>query len=380
MAFLGYLTLILVIIHFAIPLLYFVCLRRRVEDLWKLEIRNDYEPKIAVIVPTYNEAPRIKERLENIKNQNYPRKKLRVIVVDSASIDKTAEIARNWASKNRSLKVKVIEEGERRGKILALNYAFKHVPENTDVVIFTDADCKWKMDALKNAAKYFSDTSVGAVTCCIYPYEDLGKGLEDTYRYYNNMVRVAESKIWSTPIAHGPFLAFRRILLWKMGRLPTWSKADDSTPASLVVFMGYRAIAAPDVIAYEYVPVSLKGNLVRRIRRAQHLIQHFLRTRKKVREMGLEPRKPFKYIFQMEKFLHIVNPWILLSAAAPLLILVFVYELYFGLLLAGMVGLGVSVSKTLRMWLLTQVVLAYAFLKNLFGETEMWEPIRESRG
>ena len=45
----------------------------------------NYTPKILIIVPTYNEAGFIEKKLSNIYEQEYPRGKLEVIVIDSAS-------------------------------------------------------------------------------------------------------------------------------------------------------------------------------------------------------------------------------------------------------------------------------------------------------
>ncbi|MEM5873123.1 MAG: glycosyltransferase, partial [Candidatus Aenigmatarchaeota archaeon] len=59
------------------------------------EIKN---PKISVIIPTYNEEKYIEDTLLSIKYQrfNYP---YEIIVSDSNSKDKTIEIAKKYANK-----------------------------------------------------------------------------------------------------------------------------------------------------------------------------------------------------------------------------------------------------------------------------------------
>jgi len=56
----------------------------------------------------------------------------------------------------------------RRGMIPALNYALKHVPGGTELVIFTDSF--WTPDTLRNVTKYFADPTVGAVDVEPEPY------------------------------------------------------------------------------------------------------------------------------------------------------------------------------------------------------------------
>ena len=60
---------------------------------------------VSVVIPAYNEGDYLLSCLESIKNQDYARE-YEVIVVDNASTDNTAEIARDWGAK-------VVYEGKR---------------------------------------------------------------------------------------------------------------------------------------------------------------------------------------------------------------------------------------------------------------------------
>jgi len=87
---------------------------------------------------------------------------------------------------------------------------------------------------------------------------------------------VAESKRHSTLIHNGVLIAYRKKLLEMIGNLPTYTGNNDSTPASLIAFAGYRAIQLDNVIAKE--PLR-SGETKRKIRRAQHLILYFIHTK-----------------------------------------------------------------------------------------------------
>lgn len=54
-----------------------------------MEVNPNYTPKVAVVVPAYNEAGLIRRKLDNIHSQDYPKDKLDVLVVDSANSDGT---------------------------------------------------------------------------------------------------------------------------------------------------------------------------------------------------------------------------------------------------------------------------------------------------
>ena len=52
-----------------------------------------YKPKVAVLIPAYNEEKVIERTVRAALNSNYPN--LRVIVIDDGSKDRTLEVARN---------------------------------------------------------------------------------------------------------------------------------------------------------------------------------------------------------------------------------------------------------------------------------------------
>lgn len=69
-------------------------------------------PKISYCVFTYNEEKNIKDCLESIFSQDYPKKKLEVILVDDKSTDRTLEIARKFP-------VKILISGKKDGDLSA---------------------------------------------------------------------------------------------------------------------------------------------------------------------------------------------------------------------------------------------------------------------
>jgi len=357
-------ALALALTHFSIPLLYYFYLRSRwLSRDWGIMRDPNYRPKVSIIVPTYNEAGLIRGKLDDIASQDYPRELMEVVVVDSASTDGTPNIVREWLGSHRDVRVILIEEGVRRGKAHALNRALEAAMG--DVVVITDVDSTWpSRDTLANALSWFSDPLVGAVTCLKVPAGGF-TGVERGYRDYYNVVRLGESKRFSTPIFHGELAAFRRDLLVKLDGFPVDIGADDSHTATLIAISGFRAIAVDNALCTELVPK--KGYHMWRIRRAQHLIQHFIKA------LGLLSKAPreFKPVLMIETWLHLFNPWLLLAATTILLYKALIGSLTALALLVA--GTALLILKPYRTWVATQVYLVTASIRNLWTREIAWE-------
>ena len=358
------LALMLAGIHCSVPLAYYFYAKKKwLPRPWNVKVDENYKPKISIILPTYNEAKLIESKLDDICKQNYPKSLIEIIVVDSASEDGTPNVVKKWMKGKEGIDVKLLVEDERKGKFNALKKALEQISHESEILVFTDADAFWEPNSLKNAVKYFADVTVGSVTASI-TYEN--ETIENTYRQYFNTLRVAESKIHSVPIHNGPFYAIKVDLIRKIG-LPNFLGSDDSAFGSYVAFTGHRSIQVDDVIVKEPV----RGSQFRRkIRRAQTALTSFLNTKGYAKKMGLYVKSPFEKIWRIELWLHVINPWLLLSSA-----ILFVADAVHGSIIALMLlGLGFVflALKPWRTWVLQQLYLILAMLRNVWTKEIMW--------
>lgn len=88
-------------------------------------------PSISVIIPAYNAEKYIERCLKCITNQNYPKEKMEIIVVDNNSSDNTAHII-------KSFDVRYIFN-EIKGPSASRNMGITQA--NGEYIIFTDSDC-----------------------------------------------------------------------------------------------------------------------------------------------------------------------------------------------------------------------------------------------
>jgi cellulose synthase/poly-beta-1,6-N-acetylglucosamine synthase-like glycosyltransferase len=217
---------------------------------------------------------------------------------------------------------------------------------------------------------WLSDPTVGAVTCVKRPEEKGRLDIEAGYRDFYNIVRIGESKKWSTPIFHGELAAYKKDLLIEIGGFPLDIGSDDNHVATLIAIKGFRAIAVDNAICRELVPK--KGYHMWRTRRAQHLVQHFIKT------LGLlsKASREFKPVLVAEAWLHLFNPWLLLAAATILF-----YKALMGSLTALAVlvaGVVLLILKPYRTWVVTQVYLVIASVRNLWTREIAWEKQEKS--
>lgn len=210
--------------------------------------KGKLEPSISIILPTYNEESTIAKKIENTLWLDYPEYKKEIIVVDSASTDRTVDEARKFT------KVKTIRENERLGKSHALNVALQNA--SGDIVLVTDVDSfSVRKDALLRMTENFADSSVGAVATPII-FSESKKSLirkEAAGIVKGEWVRL--SLLDSIPTGYGEFLAFRKNLVQK---LDVRCLSDDIDISMQVRRKGYRVIAEPNIEIVEPAPAKFK--------------------------------------------------------------------------------------------------------------------------
>ncbi len=364
------------IVHIGVPFGYFGAMRRIASNRgYQLKLKLQEEPTVSILIPTYNESSVIEKKLRNIRETAYPKEKLQVLVVDGASNDNTVELAKN-ALKSSQLQGSVIEESSRKGKSFGLNVALKQA--SGDLICISDAECIWEKNALRNASKYFSDPSIGSVSGIheiTGPHEMLSVGVENSYRSIYRSLRIAESKLDSTPIAEGEIQLFRRN---DLASFDTNVGGDDTSAALSMVGKGLRAISAQDVIFYEPAPIEWRSRFTQKIRRGQHILQAFVSHR----DLLFKPSIFSSVIFPMEFFLYIVNP--ILFVPFVILAAMFLASNLSLLLVTSAGALVVVLVPFLRSaaatYLSNNLTMLAAILQEIRGQKQLtWTKIQDTR-
>ena len=257
-------------------------------------------PKVTILIPVYNEESVIEERVNNILESAYPKEKLEIVIIDSASTDKTRSVI---YSKLQD-KVILVTENERKGKAHAINLALDFA--TGDVVILTDGATLYNKETILHLITPFADSTIGGVSA-IYDVpnreESHASSSEHKFWLHKDNIRILESEIHSTSWLSGEACAFRKGII---NKIQDDTLADDSNIALQVVSKGYRAIVNQDAHFTERSPSQLADYFKIKTRRTLGGLVETLRFK------GLLFNRKYGYfgmiIFPYRFFVYLVSP------------------------------------------------------------------------
>jgi cellulose synthase/poly-beta-1,6-N-acetylglucosamine synthase-like glycosyltransferase len=213
-------------------------------------------PSVSVIVAAYAEAEVIAGRVANLRELQYPRQRLEVIVACDGS-PATAERA-------RAAGADVVLELPRGGKIRAQDAAVER--SHGEIVAFSDANVRWESGALGRLVAPFAQPDVGYVCGDVAFVNERGSNQEGLYWRYEMALRSLESRVRSVTGGNGAIYATRResylIVDPIMGH-------DLSFPFNMVK-RGWRAVYASDAHATEKMVPTIEGEFARKRRMMSH--------------------------------------------------------------------------------------------------------------
>jgi cellulose synthase/poly-beta-1,6-N-acetylglucosamine synthase-like glycosyltransferase len=289
------------------------------------------EPTVSVIVAAYNEESVIARRIENLLSLDYPFDKLTVVISSDASSDRTEEIALQFPG------VSVISN-PRGGKVAAQDRAVRQ--SDSEIVVFSDANCTWAADALRQLVMPFADSEVAYVCGQLKILDAAGGNKEGAYWRYEMVQRGAESRLGSVTGGNGSIYAVRRADYVEVD--PRFG--HDLALPYLMVQSGRRAVYEPAAHAFEKPTPTNESEYLRKVRMFEHCWLIVVRGRM-FRKLGLSYGVAIvshRLLRYGSGLLHLV----LLGTSVALLRSGWVYDAVLAaqlvLLLAAAVGVGLA--------------------------------------
>ncbi|MEO6536855.1 MAG: glycosyltransferase [Candidatus Paceibacterota bacterium] len=221
-------------------------------------------PKVAMIVPCWNEAPTIKANIESLLELNYPADKLFVVVVNDGSTDESKEILD--ANFTNNPRVTVVHQ-ENGGKHSALNTGIA-MAKDAELVGCLDADSFVEKNALREIISCFDNPKVAAATVAMSVFEpkkplEIMQNVEYVLGIALRHILSSVNGIYVTP---GPFSLYRRDIVLKVGGFRFGHQTEDMEMALRLQKEGYWIENAPRARVYTKVPTTVRGLIKQRTR------------------------------------------------------------------------------------------------------------------
>lgn len=361
------------VIPFGVYILYMKRIART--RSWNVKMDSNYEPTVSLVIPTYQEEMTITNKLDNISELDYPKSKMELIIVDSASKDGTVRLVRRWSERHPETKMSVICQGQRKGMVNALNEGLKSA--QGEIFVKTDADCLLLRDSLRKAMKYIADPQVGSVAgvhIIEAQKETSSIQAERTYRDFYRWLRIGESKLYSTVLYEGELMLVRKELLDKIG-FDEEIGGDDVPMALRITELGYRAITADDAFFVEQTPYTWREKFRQKIRRGRHVFQALW----KYKYLQFKKNTAFhRLILPFETYIYVFNPFLTLLLLALTILVIVRYP---WLLLLSPLLLIKRVRNMFATYIANAGIMVSAILMEAKGREKVtWEKIGEIRG
>ncbi len=274
----------------------------------------DYNPRVAVLIPAYNEELVIARTVRSVMMSTY--KNIRIVVIDDGSKDRTSEVCLDAYPKDIESGRLTVLRKPNGGKAEALNFALEQIDE--EIYIGIDADGVIAHDAIARLVCHFANPQIGAVAGNAKVGNRVNlwtrwQALE--YITSQNFERRALDLFDVVMVVPGAIGAWRTSAVQAGGGYHSNTVAEDADLTMNLLEQGFSVIYEDQALAFTEAPVNMDGLMRQRFRWSfgilQAVFKHLgaVRTRRAMGWFAL----PNIIIFQ-----------ILLPLVSPLIDLMFV--------------------------------------------------------
>ncbi len=250
------------------------CFRR------KPRIEGDLYPRVAVVVPAWNEALVIERTLDQLVRLEYPPDQLRIYVVDDASTDETPELVKAKALEYPGRVFHLRRERGGEGKAQTINHGLRRIraEEWYEAVLVIDADVIFTTGSLRRMARHLADSRVGAATAYIKegsrPANYMNRFIAYEYVTAQAMARRALNVLGvQACLAGGAQLIRRESLEAVGGEIDTTTLAEDTVTTFRIQLAGKRVVFEPHAIVWAEEPRGVDGLWKQRLRWSRGNVQ-----------------------------------------------------------------------------------------------------------
>ncbi|MGD1717467.1 glycosyltransferase [Dapis sp. BLCC M172] len=116
--------------------------------------------KVSVVIPIYNGEKDLPDLIECLRSQTYSADQVEYLLVDNNSSDRSSSIIQA-AAESKEITIRPLTENQIQSSYAARNAGIRAA--NSEILAFTDGDCRPQPQWLENLIQPFSDPNVGIV-------------------------------------------------------------------------------------------------------------------------------------------------------------------------------------------------------------------------
>jgi len=270
-----------------------------------------YAPKVAVLIPAYNEEKVIERTIRAALRSSY--KNLRVIVIDDGSKDSTLSVARDAFQREAALGRVLILSKANAGKAEALNHGLQHLDADEEIFVGIDADTVIARDAVALLVPHFLNPKVGAVAGNAKVGNRVNlwtrwQALE--YITSQNFERRALNTLGAVSVVPGAIGGWRISAVHEAGGFHTDTVAEDADLTMALLQSGYRVEYEDMALAYTEAPVNANGLMRQRFRWSFGILQAVYKHRQAFAQKSVLGLIALPNIIIFQILLPLVSPFI----------------------------------------------------------------------
>jgi len=275
-----------------------------------------YRPRVAVLIPAYNEEMVIERTIQGALDSDYPN--LRVIVIDDGSKDRTLEIARRaFAAEEAAGRVLILTKPN-GGKAEALNFGLEHIGD-AEIFVGIDADTIIASDAIVRMVPHFLNPKVAAVAGNAKVGNRVNlwtrwQALE--YITSQNFERRALNTMGAVSVVPGAIGAWRVEAVREAGGYHVDTVAEDADLTMALLRNGYRVEYEDMALAFTEAPTNANALMRQRFRWSFGILQAVFKHRGVFARKGALGFVALPNILIFQILLPLVSPFIDLMFAA----------------------------------------------------------------
>ena len=269
-----------------------------------------YRPRVAVLIPAYNEEKVIERTVHGALDSDYPN--LRVIVIDDGSKDRTLEIVRRtFAAEEAAGRVLILTKPN-GGKAEALNFGLEHIG-NAEIFVGIDADTIIAPDAILRMVPHFLNPKVAAVAGNAKVGNRVNlwtrwQALE--YITSQNFERRALNTLGAVSVVPGAIGSWRIAAVREAGGYHVDTVAEDADLTMALLRNGYRVEYEDLALAFTEAPTTANALMRQRFRWSFGILQAVFKHRGVFARKGVLGLVALPNILIFQILLPLVSPFI----------------------------------------------------------------------